>query len=170
MEPPANAPLRTPWEVRRILEWDKIDDLANEESLWSLVASTGPVGAFNVNTAPRMLLSLMPGMTPEIVQKVMEWRREQPIVSGYQFGMLTGIAVSDAPPSRFVPFPSSGVILTLSTKKSRLERRIAIRKTPLSLDHPWTIDYDIEMPRAHRDAADPGPDELPISQLVPAVP
>jgi DNA uptake protein ComE-like DNA-binding protein len=170
MEPPANAPLRTPWEVRRILDWDKIDDLAKEDSLWSLVASTAPVGAFNVNTAPRMLLSLMPGMTPETVEKIIEWRREQPILSGSQFGILTGIAISDAPPSRFVPFPSNGVILTLSTKNSPLERRIAIRKTPQSLDHPWTIDYDIEMPRARRDGTDPDPDELPISQLLPAVP
>jgi hypothetical protein len=170
MEPPANAPLRTPWEVRRILDWDKIDGLAKEDSLWSLVTSTAPVGAFNVNTAPRMLLSLMPGMTPETVEKVVEWRREQPIVSGYQFGILTGIAISDAPPSKFVPFPSNGVILTLSAKKAPLERRIAVRRTPLSLDHPWTIEYDVEMPRALRDGTDPDPDELPISQLLPAVP
>jgi DNA uptake protein ComE-like DNA-binding protein len=170
MEPPANAPLRTPWEVRRILDWDKIDDLVKEDSLWSLVTSTAPVGAFNVNTAPRMLLSLMPGMTPETVERVIEWRREQPIVSGYQFGILTGIAISDAPPSRFVPFPSNGVILTLSTKNSPLERRIAIRKMPLSLDHPWIIDYTIEMPRSRRDPTDPEPNELPISQLLPAVP
>jgi general secretion pathway protein K len=170
MEPPANAPLRTPWEVRRILDWDKIDDLAKEDSSWSLVTSTAPVGAFNVNTAPRMLLSLMPGMTPETVDKVIEWRREQPILSGYQFGILTGIAISDAPPSQFVPFPSNGVVLTLSTKNSPLERHIAVRKTPRSLDHPWTIDYDIEMPRALRDGTDPDPDELPISQLLPAVP
>jgi hypothetical protein len=170
IEPPANAPLRTPWEVRRVLDWDKIEDLAKEDSLWSLVTSTAPVGAFNVNTAPRMLLSLMPGMTPETVEKVIEWRREQPIMSGFQFGILTGIAVSDAPPSRFVPFPSNGVILTLSTRNSPLERRIAIRKTPLSLDRPWTIDYDIEMPRARRDGTDRDPDELPISQLLPAVP
>jgi hypothetical protein len=134
------------------------------------VTSTAPVGAFNVNTAPRMLLSLMPGMTPETVERVIEWRREQPIVSGYQFGILTGIAISDAPPSRFVPFPSNGVILTLSTKNSPLERRIAIRKMPLSLDHPWIIDYTIEMPRSRRDPTDPEPNELPISQLLPAVP
>jgi hypothetical protein len=156
--------------VRRILDWDKIDDLAKEDSPWSLLTSTAPVGAFNVNTAPRTLLSLMPGMTPETVQKVIDWRREQPIVSGYQFGILTGIPISDDPPSHFIAFPSNGVVLTLSTKNSPLERRIAIRKTPLSLDHPWTIDYDVEMPRARRDGTDPDPDELPIAQLLPAVP
>ena len=168
--PPANAPLRTPWEVRRILDWDKIDGLAKEDSFWSLVTSTAPVGAFNVNTAPRILLSLMPGMTPETVEKVIEWRREQPIVSGYQFGILTGISISDAPPSRFVPFPANGVILTLSTKNSPLERRIAVRKTPLSPDRPWTIDYDVEMPRVPSDGTEPDADELPISQLLPTVP
>jgi len=170
MEPPANAPLRTPWEVRRILDWDKVEALVREDSLWSLVTSTAPVGAFNVNTAPRILLSLMPGMTPETVEKVIEWRREQPIVSGYQFGILTGISISDAPPSRFVPFPANGVILTLSTKNSPLERRIAVRKTPLSPDRPWTIDYDVEMPRVPSDGTEPDADELPISQLLPTVP
>jgi general secretion pathway protein K len=170
LEPPANAPLRTPWEVRRILDWDKIDDLVKEDGSWSLLTSTAPVGAFNVNTAPRTLLSLMPGMTPETVEKVIEWRRGQPIVSGYQFGILTGIPISDAPPSRFVPFPANGVILTLSTKNSPLERRIAVRKTPLSPDRPWTIDYDVETPRAARDGAEPNPDELPLSELLSTMP
>jgi hypothetical protein len=109
-------------------------------------------------------------MTPETVEKVIEWRREQPIVSGYQFGILTGISISDAPPSRFVPFPANGVILTLSTKNSPLERRIAVRKTPLSPDRPWTIDYDVEMPRVPSDGTEPDADELPISQLLPTVP
>ncbi len=141
LEPPANAPLRTPWEVRRILDWDKVDDLAKEDSGWSLMTSTAPIGGFNVNTAPRALLSLMPLMTPDIVDSIIERRHEQPFVSGYQFGLLTGIPISDVPPPRFVPFPGNGIILTLSTKNSPLERRIAVHKTPLSPDRPWTVDY-----------------------------
>lgn len=170
IEPPANAPLRTPWEVRRILDWDKVDDLAKEDSSWALLTSTAPVGAFNVNTAPRALLSLMPFMTPEIVENIIEWRREQPIVSNYQFGLVTGIPIPDVLPPRFVPFPGNGVILTLAAKNSPLERRIAVRKTPLSADRPWTIDYDVEMPRAARDGKQTDPDELPLSALFSAVP
>lgn len=55
-EPPADAPLRTPWEVRRILDWDKVDKIAREDSRWPVLASTAPVDGFNVNTAPRDLL------------------------------------------------------------------------------------------------------------------
>ncbi len=139
LEPPANAPLRTPWEVRRILDWDKVDDLAKEDSGWSLMTSTAPIGGFNVNTAPRALLSLMP-------------------------------LISDVPPPRFVPFPGNGIILTLSTKNSPLERRIAVHKTPLSPDRPWTVDYDVEMPRAVRDGRLPDPDELSLSALLSPVP
>ena len=170
LEPPANAPLRTPWEVRRILDWDKVDDLAKEDSGWSLMTSTAPIGGFNVNTAPRALLSLMPLMTPDIVDSIIEWRHEQPFVSGYQFGLLTGIPISDVPPPRFVPFPGNGIILTLSTKNSPLERRIAVHKTPLSPDRPWTVDYDVEMPRAVRDGRLPDPDELSLSALLSPVP
>jgi hypothetical protein len=170
LEPPANAPLRTPWEVRRILDWNEVEELAKEDGLWSLVTSTAPVGAFNVNTAPRVLLSLMPSMTPELVEKVIEWRREQPIISSYQFGVLTGIPISDAPPPRFVPFPGNGVVLTFSAKNIPLERRVALRKTPESRDHPWIVDYDIEMPRVARDDADAEPGELPLSELLSAIP
>jgi hypothetical protein len=170
LEPPANAPLRTPWEVRRILDWDKVEGLAREDSAWSLLTSTAPVGGFNINSAPRTILSLMPLMTPEAVDRVVEWRHEQPIRSGYQFGILTGIPISDVPPTTFLPFPGYGLILTLSTKNWPLERRIAVRKTPQSPDRPWIIDYDVELPRAARDDTEPDPDDLPISQLFSSIP
>src|SRR5205823_15084230 len=56
LDPPANAPLRTPWEVRRILDWDKADGIAREDSEWPLLTTTASVDGFNVNTAPRALL------------------------------------------------------------------------------------------------------------------
>jgi hypothetical protein len=83
---------------------------------------------------------------------------------------LTGIPIPDVLPPRFVPFPANGVILTLAAKNSPLERRIAVRKTPLSPDRPWTIDYDVEMPRAARDGKQPDPDELPLSALFSPIP
>jgi len=170
LEPPPNAPLRTPWEVRRILDWDKLEGLAKEDGSWSLLTSTAPVVGFNVNTAPPALLSLMPSMTQDAVERVVEWRRQQPILNAYQFGTLTGITVSDAPPLPFLPLPGNGVILTFSAKNWPLERRIAFRKTPASRDRPWTIDYDVEMPRAVRDGKQPDPDELPLSALLSPVP
>jgi hypothetical protein len=33
---------------------------------------------------------------------------------------------------------------------------------------PWVIDYDLETPRAARDEPQETPDNLPISQLLPA--
>jgi hypothetical protein len=112
----------------------------------------------------------MPLMTPEAVDRVVEWRREQPILSGYQFGILAGVPISDVPPTSFLPFPGEGLILTLWTKNRPLERRIEVRKTPQSPDRPWIIDYDVELPRAARDDTEPDPDDLPISQLFPSIP
>lgn len=169
LEPPANAPLRTPWEVTRVLGWDKVDGLAKEDGIWPRLTSTAPIAGFNINTAPRALLSLIPLMTPEAVDRVIEWRHEQPI-SSYQFGILTGIPMADGPAMRIASFPGNGVILTLSAKNWPLERRIAVRHTPLSPDRPWAIDYDVEVPRAARDGKQPDPDELPLSALFSAVP
>jgi general secretion pathway protein K len=165
LDPPANAPLRTPWEVRRILDWDKIKSITAEDTRWSLLASTEPVLGFNVNTAPRALLLLMPWMTQDAVENVLSWRQLQPITSAYEFGILTGIRMPEGP-SRFAPFPSDSLILTVSTKSWPLERRIAIRATPLSRDRPWTIDYDVEMPPAARDGKAPVPDEFPVSAVL----
>ena len=166
MEPPANAPLRGPWEVRRILDWDKIEGLAKEDSPWSLLAATASqLRGFNINTAPRTLFSLMPMMTPDAVQRVVERRRQQPIVTDFEFELLTGFSIADAPPTHFIPFPADNLILTLSAKNWPLERRIAIRKRPVVSGSPWVVDYDVEMPRAVRDATEPDPDDLPLSQL-----
>lgn len=169
LDPPANAPLRTPWEVRRILDWGNIKDIAAEDSRWSMLTSTAPVVGFNVNTAPRVLLSLMPWMTQEAVDNIISWRGGQPITSAWQFGLLTGIHMPEGP-SLFVPAPSDSVILTLSSKDWALERRIALRTTPLSRDRPWTIDYDVELPKAARDGKQPEPDEFPLSAVLSPAP
>jgi Type II secretion system (T2SS), protein K len=168
-DPPANAPLRTPWEVRRILDWDKINTITAEDTRWSLLTSTEPVLGFNVNTAPRVLLSLMPWMTEEAVDNVINWRATQPLTSALQFGSLTGIRMPEGP-SLFSSFPSDSLILSLSARGSPLERQIALHLTPQSSDRPWAIDYDVEVPRAARDGKQPDPDELPVSALLSPTP
>ena len=165
MDPPANASLRSPWEVRRILDWGRLKGIAEENSKWAMFTSTEPVNGFNVNTAPRELLSLMPWMTQQAVDNVVQWRAAQPITSSWQFGWLTGIRMPEGPGS-FSGFPSQAVILTLTKKDWPLERRIALRETPLSRDRPWTIDYDVEVPKAAPDGRQPEPDEFPLSALL----
>jgi general secretion pathway protein K len=168
-EPPANAPLRTPWEVRRILDWDKVGGIAQEYSGWPLLTSTAIFAGFNVNTAPRALLALMPWMTQDAADNVIRSRREQPILSPAQFGVLTGIPMPRGP-SRFLPFPADNFVITLSAKDAPLERRIAARLTPQSPDHPWTIDYDVEIPQAVRDGPETKPDALPLPPLLSPTP
>ena len=168
-EPPANAPLRTPWEVQRILDWDKVQEIGKEDSRWASLTTAAPVIGLNVNTAPREVLSLIPGMTREAVDNVIAWRQRQPIITAVEFGRLTGLPIVDGP-SRFAPYPSDSLVLTLATKQAPLERRIAIRRSPIAQDRPWTIDYDVVVPRAARSGAETTPDDLPISGLFPATP
>jgi general secretion pathway protein K len=168
-EPPANAPLRTPWEVRQILDWDKIDRIAREDSGWGSLTSTGVFAGLNLNTTPPALLSLMPWMTPEGVDNVVRWRREQPITSPSQFGGLAGIPMPVGP-SRFLSFPADNLAITVSAKGAPLERYFAVRLTPQSRERPWTIDYDVEMPLADRDGGETKPDALPIPPILSPIP
>jgi hypothetical protein len=169
-EPPANAPLRTPWEVRRILDWDGVGGIMREDTSWPLLTATAPLAGFNINTAPPALLALIPWMTPDAVAKILRWRAEQPIAGNFQLGLLTGIPVREDP-LRDRAFPANSLILTLSAKNWPLERRIAVRLTPKSRDHPWIIDYDVELPRTARDmTSEPAADDLPLSRLLSANP
>ncbi len=168
-EPPANAPLRTPWEVRRILDWDKIDLIAHEDTQWALLTTTASADGFNVNTAPRALLSVMPGITEGGVDNVVRWRREQPIVTGSQFGQLAGLPIPQGP-SRFLGLPANSILITLSSPHMPLERRIAVRLTPGMSDRPWAIDYDVEMPPARRSPGEPEPDAFPIPAILSPIP
>jgi len=164
-EPPADAPLRTPLEARRVLAWDKLDKIAREDSRWPLLATVAAVDGFNVNTAPPDLLSVMPGMTEAGADNVLRWRREQPIVTGFQFGQLAGLPIPQGP-SRFLGLPANSLTLTLSSPHLPLERRIAVRLTPGAADRPWAIDYDIEAPSPQRDDAKTPPDALPVPAVL----
>jgi len=100
---------------------------------------------------------------------VIRWRRDQPITSANEFGSLTGIPMPRGP-SRFLPFPSEQFVITLSTKEVPLERRIAVRLTPQLRDQPWSIDYDVETPRAKRGDDDPTAVPLPVSETLSPAP
>jgi len=161
LEPPANAPLRTPWEVLRVIDWDKVEGIARDGSQWSLLTSTAPINGLNINTAPRALLELMPLMTPDSVDRVIARRVQQPIIDALEFGAIAGITMADGP-SRFGPFPSNSLILTMTVPSSGLERRVAVRLMPNAPDRPWRIDYDVELPPAERDGGGETPDELDL--------
>ena len=57
-----------------------------------------------------------------------------------------------------------------SAKSAPLERRFAVRLTPQSRDRPWTIDYDVEVPRAARDGGETNSNALPLPPLLLPVP
>jgi len=166
-EPPPNKPLRTPWEVRRILDWDRIEDIARDDTKWPLLTTTADITGFNVNTTPPSLLRLMPGMSPGGAENVIHWRRDQPITAASEFGSLTGIPMPRGP-SRFLPFPADQFVITLYAEDVPLERRIAVRLTPQLREQPWSIDYDVETPRATGGDSDTNPDSLPLPEILSA--
>ena len=166
---PANAPLRTPWEVRRILDWDKIEGIAADDTKWPLMTTTEPIAGVNLNTAPPMLLALIPGMSPELVEKVLRWRNENALSTALDLRLLTGLPIPDDP-LRDIYFPAGSLILTVSSERWPLERRIAVRKTPKSRTQPWIIDYSVDTPPLRRDGAPPRIDDFPDVALLSSAP
>jgi hypothetical protein len=169
LDPPANAPLRTPWEARRVLGWSDIEELARDDTLWPRLTSIAPVAGFNVNTAPRSLLMLIPSLNSDMVDRIIAVRQTTPIAGALAWEALTGIP-PEAPPTHTFYFPSDTVVLTLSAEHWPLERRLSVRQTPRLADRPWIVDYDVVTPRAARDGPEETPEDLAISQLLASEP
>jgi hypothetical protein len=168
-DPPANAPMRTPWEVRRILDWDKIEGIAADDTKWPLLTTTAPIAGVNLNTTPPELLALIPGMTPDLVAKVLRWRNETPLSTALDLRLLTGLPIADDP-LRDIYFPASSLILTISSERWPLERRIAVRKTSKSRTQPWIIDYSVDTPPLRREGEQPRVDDFPDVALLSSAP
>ena len=83
--------------------------------MWPRLTSTAPVAGFNVNTAPRPLLMLIPSLNSDMVDQIMAVRRTTPIAGSLAWQALTGIP-PEAPPARTFDFPSNTVVLTLSAE------------------------------------------------------
>lgn len=168
-EPPPNKPLRTPWEVRRVLDWDRIEDVARDDTKWPSLTTTAEVAGFNVNTAPVTLLRMIPGMTSTAADNLDRWRHDRPITAASEFSSLTGIPMPRGP-SRFLPFPADQFAVTLAANGSPFERHLAVRLTPQRRDQPWSVDYDIETPRDTRGDADASTARFPVSEVLSATP
>ncbi len=151
-QPPANGLLRTPWEARSVMDWDRFDQLWKVDGgLPSATSATRTVG-ININTAPAPVLEAI-GLPAENVAKVLALRRERPLENIGEMSALLG-AVAAVDPFRFLINPTNSFRLTVQASGIPLKRELVVTLTPQSTRGPWRIDYAIALPSSGAHAGD----------------
>ncbi|HVB83665.1 MAG TPA: helix-hairpin-helix domain-containing protein [Rhodanobacteraceae bacterium] len=82
LPPPPNRPLLTPFELRRVLGWEKYLGAWSDADLARRLSTVRSV-SINVNTAPASVLAMLPGVTPAMAQRMVAYRDLSP-VNGYE--------------------------------------------------------------------------------------
>ncbi|MBI2382255.1 MAG: general secretion pathway protein GspK [Gammaproteobacteria bacterium] len=143
--PPSNRPLRSPFELRRVMGWEKyladLDDLSLVQTLSLARAPT-----LNLNTATSAALLVMPGMNAQSVARVQAVRSVTPFMNVGDFARVAGIAPVDPENALFYP-DSSGTALLWSESGGSAEL-LYWTLTPLDDGgKPWRIEYEAAISR-----------------------
>lgn len=149
---PANGLLRTPWEARAVLGWDRYDRLWRvRDGLPQVTSATRTVG-INVNSAPGPVLEAL-GVPAENVAKLLQQRAVRPFENIGEMTALMG-AVAAVDPFRFLINPTNSFRMTLQADGVPLVREMVVTLTPQSTRGPWRIDYAIALPSSGAHAGD----------------
>lgn len=170
--PPSGAPLSTPWEIWRVLDWDQQDALRDPSGSWFQSTSTTRSVGINLNTAPEAVLDIIQGMTPNAVKALMDYRAQTPLQNTNQAQALTGVGFTDDP-LHYIMFPADSLRVTMKAKGGyNMTRTFAVSVTPQSTQGPWRIDFMIDLPSKSTNETDQDTDipDLPTSPLVSAGP
>jgi len=170
MQPPTGQNLRTPWELRRVLDWNKIDPEGfGRSGLYEQVTTVTAAGV-NLNTAPPAILGLLPGVTDAAVARIIQARQKQPFLTTADVEAVSGVAI---PRQDFGYFflPLNSLRIGIMAPGNPLERVMAVHLTPAAAEQPWQIDYIFDIPpfpdHSLRDSSDildlPDPTHPPAS-------
>lgn len=145
MPPPANRPVATPLEFRRVLGWDRMLEGMDDTQLLRLITSQREL-ALNLNTAPPEILALIPGMDAAQAERLVALRRQQPIQAVWALRQSFPIPAFMDEGLRVFPKPSGNLMIW--DRRFGKKRLAHWRLTPWSTSgRPWQIDYEVILPR-----------------------
>lgn len=159
LPPPANDWLASPFELRRILRWRDYPRLYTRASDWFTV---GRDAWINVNSAPREVLSALPGATEPAVKLLLQRRELAPFESASDLAAVAGIAIPQYEPFWFYPGMLYHVRLWSPAGFSALELHIML--TPSGRSEPVRI---LEARSVTRPKQDDGKPVFPLPSLPP---
>ena len=144
LPPPRHAPLLTPWELLRVLGWGEVKPLWRVSPSVAELATLGPVGGLNVNTAPPKVLVALSDMDESEAARVVLARAIHPITDLRDIQVAAGSVVEEDRPLTVTP--SNIIRLQLTEPGEPLMRVSEIRLTPLG-SAPYRVDYAFDMPQ-----------------------
>lgn len=163
LPPPRHARLVTPWELYRVAGWAQAEALWQAPSPLAEMATIGPVGGLDINTAPVKVLATATGMGEREAARLVAGRQLHPITDPRE--LPSTIRPSEDRPVQLTPGPI--IRATLSAAGDPLDHIISIRMTP-GAAAPYRIDYAVDLPQSA--APDGLPPPAPLPQLPPAAP
>jgi general secretion pathway protein K len=162
MQPPTGHKLQTPWELRHVMSWDKLDPDGFGRSPFYEATTTVVTAGLNLNTAPRQVIALLPGINDAGITRVITARQKKPFLSTADIEAQTGVAIPPLDLGYFF-LPLNSVRISITVPGDPLERVMSIHLTPAAFEQPWQIDYVFDIPPFpdHKPTADSDTSELP---------
>jgi len=147
LPPPSNRTLATPLELRRIMDLGPLLAHMDDARLLSMMTTARSIDV-NLNTAPVEVLMLLPGMTRETAERMVQIRRTAPFVSVWQTQQTFGIAANfEDELNLFAGRSGSLIVWNQHTGTRRLAHWTLNPSLADSDPKPWRIDYELTLPR-----------------------
>lgn len=143
LPPPTNHFLRTPLEVKSVLDWAAQPQLWQNNLFGQLTTlfSVSP----NFNTAPLLVLQAAYNMTAESAERLINLRQTTPFLTLSSVTQIANVNL-EVDPFEVKFFPSSFLRLTLWYAGARRIRQVHIELTPAAHnDKPWQIKSSLEL-------------------------
>jgi DNA uptake protein ComE-like DNA-binding protein len=166
LPPPTYAPLITPSQAQRIMDWGDRLEIWDVYSGIQTLTSTGQLSALNLLTAPRPILLTVPGINARTADAIIAIRERQLINSTPELAKLVNAPIN-LDPFKYILFPANELRLRLSMRGDQYERVIALKLTGTELDGPYRINYSYLTPINQSTAPDRDPILLPRPILTP---
>lgn len=140
LAPPSNRPLRSAFELRRVLGWKTYLAAWDERRLAASLTVERSV-ALNVNTATPTSLLALPGMTEAAVNRILAARAVAPLISVDEFARVAGSLGVE--PDAVMLYPGMAGTLLLWSEQGGPARLWHWRLTPIDDGgKPWRIEYE----------------------------
>jgi general secretion pathway protein K len=157
---PRNEKLLTPMELRQVLDWTEYPQLMQDGKIFEYTTSS-QASAVNPITAPWPVLSILPGMTPELAQNLVLQRSNHPDINLWLPEALRSSM------GTVIEFPSDSIRITHYLPDSSWAYRYDVTLTPNAEDRPWRVNYTMNLQRQPKYENATAPAQLPEKSAIP---
>lgn len=150
---PPNRPLLTPLELRDVMGWRKALGSVDDPTLLRMVTASR-TALVNINTAPREVLELLPGVSARQVDRLIDMRQAQPLESLATIQeILPGVPQDDGLVNLY---PGGSGTLAIWPGSTAAGWVLHWTLTPFDDGgRPWRIDYELRLPGRPLDGRTP---------------